>query len=391
MNISEEPTSENPKSSGARRRRAKRQVISPLTPDEKTTYIEEIALKAAPSFDFFLFSLISGIVLGIGFFFDSPYILFMGALAAPLMTPAVGISLGTVLGSGRHFGRSIGGLAVGSLLVLLSTALIGLISRAFAQDVFLQADRLTQLTWPPFLVIGAAAAFTAATVVKEKRNPALPSAALAYGLYVPLAAAGFGLGSATKFIWPAGIVIFLIHLAWGTIIGAITLARMGFRPYTLFGYSIGGVIALIGILLAIGFSGAGAVLGGKVALPTATATRLPTLTPTIPPTNTPAPPTDTPLPTETFTASPIPTQTLTPTATSVEALVQSREGAVMRDEPNGLIISTSFDDSLVEVLGISQLDEFNRTWEFVLALENDVEGWILRALIATATPLAPLT
>lgn len=71
--------------SRARRRRAKRQLISTLTPDERASYLDEVARKAAPSFDFFLFSLLAGGIIGAGYIFDSPYLLLLAALLAPMM------------------------------------------------------------------------------------------------------------------------------------------------------------------------------------------------------------------------------------------------------------------------------------------------------------------
>ena len=85
--------------------------------------------KAAPSFDFFLFSLFAGAVIGLGFIVDSPYILVLGALLAPLMSPVIGISLGITLGSAKYFVRSLGGFVVGSFLLTLGGALAGIATR----------------------------------------------------------------------------------------------------------------------------------------------------------------------------------------------------------------------------------------------------------------------
>ena len=49
--------------SPARRRRARRSVIAPLTPDEKTDYIQAVLRKASPNFDFFLFSLLAAAII----------------------------------------------------------------------------------------------------------------------------------------------------------------------------------------------------------------------------------------------------------------------------------------------------------------------------------------
>jgi hypothetical protein len=381
--------------SRARRRRARRQVIAVLTPDEQANYLDEVARRAAPSFDHFLFSALAGLALGIGYLLDSPYLLLLAVLIAPLMTPAVGVSLGTVLGSWRYFGRSLGGLAVGGALVVILAALVGFVSRLWPGMILLQVHLHAQLTWPPLLVIGLGAGLTSALLVRDAQRVLLPSVAVVYGLYLPLAAAGFGLGSGIPHLWPDGLVLFLIHFAWVTLIGAGTLWAMGFRPQTLFGYSFGGVIALIGILLVIGFGGMGAVATGDLAQPTASYTPSATL----PPTDTPAPPTDTPEPpTATFTPSLTPTltntlpPTSTPTATPVEARIfvgTDFGGAVLRDSPNGLIVSSLVNGSLVVILGDFQTDETGLVWVRVLDLENNVEGWIRDTLLITATPQGP--
>ena len=387
------PPDERP-TSAARRRRARRQVIAPLTPDERSSYIDDVASRAAPSFDFFIFSLLSGAVIGLGFLLDSPYILLLGVLAAPIMAPLVGVSLGTVLGSTRYFGRSIGGLLVGSFLVLLVGTMAGFAARIWLPMDLLQVRLHAQFSWAPFVVLGLGAVLTTATLIKERYTAAIPSVAIAYGLYLPLSAAGFGLGSGVDFLWPDGLVLYIIHLAWAIILGAVTLGIMGFRPYSLFGYSIGGVVVLILIILAIGFGGAGAVVGGNIALPTATYTVTPSLTPTNTSSPTPEPPTATFTVTRTPTKTLTPTVTLTPTATPVEALVNVQQefvGAVVRDEPDGTILTSLFNGSLVIILGDVQGGEGGRRWVRVYDPENDVEGWVLESLLITATPLASPT
>ncbi|MBN1665530.1 MAG: DUF389 domain-containing protein, partial [Anaerolineales bacterium] len=100
----------------ARRRRAGR-LLLPFDAEERETILDTVAQRASLSFDFFLFSFLSGLGLAIGLVLDSSILLVAGALLAPLMVPAVGLALGTVTGSIRHFGRSLLGLLIGSLLV----------------------------------------------------------------------------------------------------------------------------------------------------------------------------------------------------------------------------------------------------------------------------------
>jgi hypothetical protein len=387
----DQPTPPEKPLSRARRRRARRKIIAPLTPDEKSDYLEAVLRTASPSFDFFLFSLLAGAILGVGFIIDNPYFLLLGTLLAPLMSPVVGISLGTVIGSARYFSRSLGGLLVGGFLVVVSGSLAGFATRIWPPMELFQVHLHSQLTWPPFIAVGVGAVVTSATLIKDKHQAAIPSVLLAYCLFLPLAAAGFGLGSGIPHLWPDGLVLFTIHLAWATLLGAVTLAIMGFRPYTLFGYSLGGVILLLMVTLAFGFFGAGAVIGMGVGLPTPTRTLAPSPTPSLTPTETPIPPPPSNTPTKTPTLTLTPTITLTPTSTLVQALVDvGPSGAVMRDSPDGNIVSYLRDGSLVEILGETQVDEGNRTWVKVHDLENKVDGWILRSLLITATPATPL-
>jgi len=92
----------------ARRRRARR-LLAPLNSDERAAFLDNFAHRTAPSVDFFIFSLLAGLVFAIGLMINSPAVLVLGAVLAPLMAPVVGISLGTVLGSGRYFLRSLAG------------------------------------------------------------------------------------------------------------------------------------------------------------------------------------------------------------------------------------------------------------------------------------------
>jgi hypothetical protein len=379
-------------SSRARRRRARRKVIAPLTPDEKTDYIQTVLRKASPTFDFFLFSFLSGAILGVGFIIDNPYFLLLGTLLAPLMSPVIGISLGTVLGSARFFGRSLGGLLIGGFLVIVTSALAGFATRLWPPIELFQVHLHSQLTWPPFIALGVGAVVTSTTLVKESHHSGIPSILLAYGLYLPLTAAGFGLGSGTPHLWPDGLVLFTIHLAWATLLGAITLAIMGFRPYTLFGYSLGGVIILLMVTLALGFFGAGAVLGMGVTLPTPTRTLQPSPTPSLTPGETPIPPPPSDTPTITPTPSLTPSITPTPSPTLVQALVDvDPRGAVLRDGPDGKVVSYLQDGSLVELTGETFMANNGRVWVHVHDLENKVEGWILQTLLITATPSTPLS
>jgi hypothetical protein len=369
----------------ARRRRARR-LLAPLDIDERAAFLDEIAHRASPNFDFFLFSFLSGLVLALGVWLDQVALLFLGALIAPLMAPVVGLALGTVIGSVRFFLRSLVGLLIGSTLVLVAGALVGFITRYTLPIPLDLATNYAQISWVNFFILAVGAVFTSAAMLRSSERTAAASVALAFGLYTPLVITGFGLGSGLPHLFPDGLVIYSIHLAWGALLGAATLVLLGYRPLTIYGYTFGGVLTLLGIILLIGLGGTGAVLGGQMALPTPvpTATLTVTLTPSV--TLTPQPPTPTTTQTPTQTPTLTPTVTLTPTPTPVFAVIRTEDGtgALMRDEPGGRVVGSYVDGTILQVL--PGVIEFNGVL-WVRAIASDgTNGWIFQELLVPATP-----
>ncbi len=377
----------------ARRRRARR-LLTPLNADEQADFIDSLANRASPTLEFFLFSLLSGLVFAAGLLLDSRAILLLGAITAPIMAPLVGLALGTVIGSVRYFLRSTVAMAIASLFVFIAGVLAGLLARDLLTGALTNDVLQAQLAWDEFLILAIGAIWTSASLARFKRGAFVASVALAYTLYLPLTLAGFGLASGAPFLWPDGLVVFIVHLAWAALLGAITLAIAGFRPPTLFGYTLGGALTLVGIILILGLSGAGAAFGAQIARPTVTPSLTPvpptlTLTPTQ--TLTPVPPTLTPTLTQTLTPSPTTTATVTPSPTPVLAFVSAGEefgGAILRDAPgfNSTILTSMSNGTLVQVLSDNPVEQDNAFWVEVIDLQRNIQGWMVQALLIVATP-----
>jgi hypothetical protein len=257
-----------------------------------------------------------------------------------------------------------------------------------------QGNLHTQISGADFFVLAVGAILTTVAIVQSgedgsRDSAGVPSVALAYELFLPLTAAGFGLGSGAPHLLPNGLVIFSVHLAWGVLLGALTFAIMGFRPLTLFGYTLGAAVALLGVVLLIGISGAGAVIGARVGLPTTTPTPTLTHTPTATITPSPMPPTPTFTQTPTLTATLTPTLTPTPTATPILAIVRTdlTEGARIRSEPGGETIGFLANNMLLVLL--PETAEVDGVLWVQAITPDGVQGWIVQSLVirVTATPL----
>ncbi len=380
----------------ARRRRARR-LLAPLDVDERAIVLEQIRRRTSPTIDFFLFSLLSGIVLCVGLMLDSPVVLILGAVLAPLMAPVIGLSLGASVGSYKYFLHSLVGVAIGSWMVFIMGVAGGILGRVWIPSSLTQAHLNAEFSVISLVVLTIGAVFTAATMAHHERSPSAPSVALAYTLYLPLVVAGYGLGSGVPHLFPDGLVVFAIHLVWAALAGAITLAILGFRPLTFLGYTFGTVVTLVGIAIAVGVGAYSTTLGWfgpPLAVPTYTPTPTSTRTP-IPPSATPIPPTTTPVPptlTPTITLTPTrtstPTQTYTPTPIPVYGRIGPEQGATIRNGPgygSSAIYPGVMQGVLVQLLGSPVIVDGD-VWVYILVVQDGREGWILQSLLDISTP-----
>ena len=434
MNYSEpasQPDPESPPefvSARARRRRAQRRAYFPTDEEGRAALFAHLARRAYPSYELFVFSLVSGAILGLGYFINSQALLTFGILVAPLMTPWIGMSLAVVAGSARFFAQTIAALFVSSLLVFLCGILAGFASRTFGPLTFNEAFTHSRLWWPDILIITIGAIILTISFVRSEERPYLPSALLTYGLFLPLCAAGFGLGSGVGEIWPQGLYVFFVHLAWATFFAIITLFFLRFYPTSPGGIAFTGLIFILLLVLVTFLTG----FNRWIMIQTGLATPEPSpalapgasvaqtqggpapvgqtpLTPAPVPTNTSSPVperTTTPVgvstqipsraPSRTLAATLPPTETFTPTITAeptpIIAIIRAAEGggAFIREKPGGIVVATLGNGATVTIIPNDLQDVNNVVWVHVFALVNDVrvEGWMIQSVLQTATPVA---
>ena len=401
------PERRPPPDSAARRRRARRQ-MRPLTAEGRLALVSTLARRAYPTYEFFIFAVLCGAVLGLGFLLDSPPVLLFGILLAPLMTPWVGMLLALITGSVRFFIETLAASLICAILIFLSGLLSGFAARAFGPLTFSNAFFHTQLWIPWLVVLAISSVLLVISFVRSENKPFLPSVMVAYSLFTPLSAAGFGLGSGLEEIWSKGVLVFAVHLGLATLVGMGTLLAMQFRP-TPGGVALSGVAAVIiaGALIFLMMPGFGKQDQAAQILPTQT----PSLAPSPKPVSVAASPTARPKATVTprvqtatpGTVTPVPltlnvtlpptetptiTLTIEPTPVYARVVSDSGGGVNLRKTPNGTYIATLDNGSIVEVLPEVQVLS-NTPWAHVIATRNGrrMEGWILQSVLIMATPV----
>lgn len=398
-------------SARARRRRAQRRAYFPTDEEGRAALFTHLARRAYPSYELFVFALVSGVILGLGYFINSQALLIFGILVAPLMTPWIGMSLAVVAGTARFFLQTVTAFFVSSLLIFFSGILAGFASRTFGPLTFNEAFAHSRLWWPDLFVLTVGSVILTISFVRSEERPYLPSALVTYGLFLPLCAGGFGLGSGVSEIWPQGLYVFFVHFAWATFFGIITLFFLRFYPTSTGGIAFTGLTFIVLIVIVSFLTGFNQWLMIQTGLatpepvpvaqasftpiPIATITSSPrpeqataligvaTQTPTRGATRTP---TGTIPPTETSTS------TITAEPTPIIGIIRASEGggAFIREKPGGIVLATLGNGSTVTIFPNDFQEVNNVIWVHVFALVNDVrvEGWMIQSVLQTATPVA---
>ncbi len=415
--IPTEPSSRPREEIRNRRRRATRRSSIPSDAEGQATLISDLSRRAYPSFELFIFSLVCGAILGLGFLLDSQTVLLLGILVAPLMTPWVGFLLAILTGSPRFLFETLMALLISAALVFAGGLLAGFAARLFENMANNNAFIHSRLWIPSVVVLAIGAITLVASFARSENKPFLPSVLIAYVFYLPISAGGFGLGSGLEGVWPHGLFVFLAHFALASVLGLITLYLLRLRP-SMSGiiFSAAALLLFAWILFRITGSGFPSTKEAIVAastpttqpspLPSSTSSLLPTTTSSPRPSNTSAPritptsdgtltgteetPTPVPLTIEvTLPATETPTITLTIPVTPTYGKVAANEGggANLRQTPGGKYVMTLLNGTLVETF--SDFREVNGvTWVhvFVTINGNRVEGWLLESVVAYATP-----
>ncbi len=405
-------------SARARRRRALRRAYFPADEAGRSALFEHLAQRAFPSYELFVFSLVAGVILGVGYFVNSLALIFFGILVAPVLTPWIGLALAAIAGSFRLFAQTLAALLFSAFLVFISGLIAGFATRIFGPLNFNEAFTLSRLWWPSFVTLTIGSIIFTISFVRSETLPYLPSALISSVLFTPLCAAGFGLGSGVEAVqlWPQGLLVFLVHFCWATFFAILTLFFLRFYPINFSGIALTAVSLIVIIATTVfltGFDQWIKIQTGLATPPpasTAEATSTLALAPSPPPsltlpatvfigvpTTTPSrisSPTETPRPKQPSQLPPTETATSTITAEPTPIIAQIRAaeggGAFIREKPGGKVIATLGNGATVTIVPNDFQDVNGVVWVHVFATVNDVrvDGWMIQTLLVTATPIA---
>jgi hypothetical protein len=291
----------------ARMRYRKRGIYDDANSPRKIA-LNDLAHRLTPSLDFYIFSIFSGLICGVGFLKNSPALLLLSVVLIPFYAPFFGIVLAITTGSVSFLMKSLFRYLLGVGLFLLSAFGVGGYARlnnALTQET---VNRFTQV-YPLMLVTVGVSGFLASFYAARKsdQKPQALGAGMMAGILLPLGLAGFSLG--LQYTTPV-----VDCLKTGTVYGlvAMTAVLSGYLLSRIFvprflSFLLSGLVLLLGITYLLDYTHIAAFgLNERFDPFFLQVDRL-----LNPPTRTPSP-----SPTITLTPSPAPTETATLTFTA---------------------------------------------------------------------------
>ena len=146
------PPALDPSAGRGRRRRVTRRDRIPNDAVGQAAFVFGLSRRAYPSFELFVFSLVCGAILGLGYLLDSQAVLLLGILVAPLMIPWVGFLLAILTGSPRFLFETFMALLISAGIIFLGGLLTGFAARLFLPITLTNVFTHSRL-WIPELVV----------------------------------------------------------------------------------------------------------------------------------------------------------------------------------------------------------------------------------------------
>ena len=103
-----------------------RRIVPPVSVKQRTDVQMRLRDDSSPDFDFFLLVLLSSIIATLGLLIDSPATIIGAMLVAPLMSPIIGLGMGSIRGDDKLLRDAASALLRGALLAAVIAALLTL-------------------------------------------------------------------------------------------------------------------------------------------------------------------------------------------------------------------------------------------------------------------------
>ncbi len=211
------------------------QFIKPLNKERREQIIDTISTGASPGFDYFFLVVLSGAIATLGLINDSAAVIIGAMLVAPLMSPILGVGLGSITADAKLARNSASALVRGAIISILLSTLLTLTNLylPFVPSLIEVPNEVlirTQPT-PNDLIIALAGGLAAAySLAQPHLSAALPGVAIATALMPPLSSIGIGIALGRWDIAGGAALLFLTNAVTIAFAATLVFFLEGFAP-----------------------------------------------------------------------------------------------------------------------------------------------------------------
>ena len=211
------------------------QYVKPASQSRRKEIVERIRTGSTPGFDYFFLVILSGAMATLGLINNSPAVIIGAMLVAPLMSPILGIGLGSLTADTKLARDSFTALIRAALLSILLSALITLSNMylPFVPSLIEIPNEILSRTQPTpnDLVIALAGGLAASYALAQPHlSAALPGVAIATALMPPLSTIGIGIALGRWDITIGAALLFLTNAVTIAFSAMLIFFLEGFRP-----------------------------------------------------------------------------------------------------------------------------------------------------------------
>lgn len=211
------------------------QYLTQIDDGRRKEIISQIRKASTPGFDYFFLVILSGAIATLGLINDSPAVIIGAMLVAPLMSPILGVGLGSITADTKLARNSATALVQAALLSILLSALLTLsnIYLPFVPSLLEIPHEVISRTQPTpnDLVIALAGGLAASYALAQPQlSAALPGVAIATALMPPLSTIGIGIALGRWDIAGGAALLFLTNSVTIAFSAILIFSLEGFTP-----------------------------------------------------------------------------------------------------------------------------------------------------------------
>jgi len=211
------------------------QYLKPLDRKHRKDILDYIRTSASPGFDYFFMVVLSSAIATLGLINNSPAVIIGAMVVAPLMSPILGVGLGSITADTKLARNSATALIRGAIISILLATLLTLsnIYLPFVPSLLEIPSEVLARTQPTpnDLIIALAGGLAAAYAMAQPHlSAALPGVAIATALMPPLSTIGIGIALGRWDIAGGASLLFLTNAVTIAFAATLVFFLEGFRP-----------------------------------------------------------------------------------------------------------------------------------------------------------------